>query len=361
MHLARKPVAALAIGLVLTLAACGGSAAPSSSAPASKAPAASSAPASSAKPSAATSASSSGGPATLQVAFSEIYEGQLPIWVTQDAGIFQQHGLDVHLTYIASAQSITAVVAGQIQIAQGGGSEALSAAVGGADLTLIGNVVPVYPYVFEVAPGIKTVNDLKGKKVGVSRIGSASDIATRIALQKEGLTPDKDFTVVTVGSSTNRTAALKSGAIQGGLEQPPSSFQIETLGLHPLFDMSSLNLPTVNNGIVANRTWVAGHKDLVQKYIDSIVQGIAKTKADKAFAAKTLMKYMKLDNQQFADKTVDYAVAHLYASVPITKPADFSDAVKVLSEKNPKVKDFDVNKLIDNSFVQNAADRGLAK
>jgi NitT/TauT family transport system substrate-binding protein len=301
------------------------------------------------------------GVATKIVAsFSEVYQGELPIWVTKDAKIFEKNGLDVELTYIASATSIAALVSGQTQFSQGGGSEALSANVGGADLVLLGNLIPVYPYVFEVPADIRAISDLKGKKVGVSSAGSQSDIATRVGLRKEGLDPDKDVTIVPVGSSQNRTAALKSGSIKGGLDQLPYSIILERSGLHPLFDLASLKLPTVNNGIVAQRSYMNAHRDVVQRYIDSIIEGIAKMKADKAFATATLKKYLKLDDDQALSATYDYGVKNLFPSVPSIRPEHLADSVDVLSVKNPKVRDFDVGRMLDNSFVKCAADRGLA-
>ncbi|MFI5268272.1 MAG: ABC transporter substrate-binding protein, partial [Chloroflexota bacterium] len=297
----------------------------------------------------------------LVTSFSEIYEGQTPVWVTQDAGIFKQNGLEVEQNYIASANVIAALVSGQVAVAQGGGSEALSAAAGGADLVVVGNIVPVYPYVLMVAKDINSVNDLKGKKIGVSSFGSASDIATRVALKKVGLDPEKDVSIIPVGSSQNRSAALASGAIQGGMDQPPSSYDLEKQGLHQLFDMASLKLPTVNNGIVVQRAWLNSHKDVAQKYVDSIVQGIARTKKDQPFAADTLAKYMKLDDKAAAAKAVAYAAQNLFPSSPDIKADGFTDSVEVLSAKNPNVKNFDVNKIIDNSLVQSAIQRGLDK
>ncbi len=384
MQLSKSGLPAVCLFLATAVAACGGSSANPSGAATSSSPAPASAsaspsaaaPSASAKPAGSTQASAAavsasakpaasasaaaGGATKLEMSYSEIYEGQIPVWVAYEAGLFKHNGLDVNMTYIASAQAISALVAGQTQIAQGGGSEALSAASGGAPLTVIGNVVPVYPYILEVTSDIKTISDLKGKKVGVSNIGSASDIATRVALNKVGLVPDKDVSIITVGSSVNRTAALQSGAIQGGLAQPPDTYILEAQGLHPLIDMTQLKAPTVNNGIVAKADWIKANHDTTQKYVDSVVQGIAKMKADHAFAANVLKQYMKLDDLSVATKTVDWASANLFPNVPTTKPDDFLDAVTVLSEKNDKVKSFDLAKLIDNSFVDNAASRGLA-
>ncbi len=341
-----RRLAGCMVAVAAALSACGGTA-PASPAASSCAPGA-------------PAGGASAGLLKLVASFSEIYQGELPVWVTKEARIFERHGLDVDLQYIASATGIAALVSGQTTISQGGGSEALSAAVAGADLVLLGNLIPVYPYVFEVSSEIKTVNDLKGKKVGVSSPGSQSDIATRLGLRKNGLDPDRDVTIVPVGSSQNRTAALKTGAIQGGLDQLPYSVILERAGLHPLFDLAALKLPTVNNGIVAQRSYVATHRDTVQRYIDSLVEGIARMKRDKPFAVGVLKKNLRVDDDRALSATYDNAVANLFPSLPYIRSEHLADAVEILSAKNPRVRDFDLNKIMDNSFVKCAADRGLA-
>lgn len=345
--------ARLAIALVATviMAACGGggTAAPSASAKATTAPAT------------VVAATTAPPPVKLVVGYSEIYEGELPVWAAFEGGFFKANGLDVDLRYTASSTGIAALIAGDTQIFQGGGSEAMSANLGGADLVLVGNLVPVYPYVFMVQKSIATVADLKGKTVGVSNPGSTSDIATRVGLTKVGLVPDKDVTIIAVGSSQNRTAALQSGQIQGGLDQPPFSYDLEKIGLHSLFSMAEEKLPIVNNGIVVNRSYLTANKSVVQRYVDSVMQAIAKVKKDKAFAIGVYKKYLKIDDETTLGRTWEYATTDLFPALPYPKLDQFADIIPVLAKKNPKASTYDVSKMIDESFVKSAADRGIDK
>ena len=295
----------------------------------------------------------------LVVGYSEIYEGALPVWYAFEKGIFAKNFLDVDLQYTESSTGIAALVSNKTQIYQGGGSQTLSANVEGSDLVLIGNLVPTYPYVFMVGPDIKTIQDLKGKKVGVSNPGSTSDIATRVGLQKEGIVADKDVTIVAVGSSQNRTAALKNGSIQGGLDQPPSSFALEAAGFRVLFDMAKQKLPVVNNGIVVQRSYIASNRAVVQRYVDSIVQATAALRKDKAGAVTVYKKYLK-DTDEALAKTYDYAM-ELFPNLPYARADQMADSVRVLGANNDKVKSYDLSKMLDESFVKSAADRGLDK
>ncbi len=166
----RQPLATRAslVGLALLLGACSG--APSGPAP----------------------GGSPGPPVKLSVSYSNVIASNLPEWVAREAGIFQKNGLDVDLQLIeGGSRGVAALLSGQTQIAQLGGSEVLSAAAEGGDLVVLGTLVPVYPYLFYVPSSVNDIKDLKGKTVGVVTVGGSYDIATRVALRKLGLIPIK--------------------------------------------------------------------------------------------------------------------------------------------------------------------------
>jgi NitT/TauT family transport system substrate-binding protein len=378
----------LALVLAGLLAACGGSAAPApSSAPASAAaPASGGAAAASGKPAAsgATSAkpaasgsaaakpAASGSakpqasiapakPGQLLAAYSEIVTSNLPMWAAKEGGIFQKNGLDVDVRLIESSLVVGALLSNQVQLGGVGGSETLAAAVNGGDLKILATTTPVYPYKLEVAKDIKTKEDLKGKKVAISRVGSSSDVATRAGLRKIGLDPEKDVSIIQVGSLSARTAAMKSGAVQGSMTNPPDTLTLEDEGFHPLVDLAELDLPASNNGIVVQGAWLNSHKADAQKYIDSYIEAIARVKKDKAFAEDVMKKYLKLDDKRKLDNAYDFWVGETMPNLPYPDAKQFTDSVAVIAQTNPKAKDYDLSKLLDPSFIKSAADRGIDK
>jgi ABC-type nitrate/sulfonate/bicarbonate transport system substrate-binding protein len=366
-------------GCAVLLAACGGSAANSapSSTSATASPAQTSAPplasasaaggsaiaslAASAKPSAGAASIAPAKPGQLLVAYSEAIPGHAALWAAKDGGYFDKNGIDVDPRLIESSLSIGALLSGQVQLAQVGGSEALAAAVEGGDLKVLGVEGPVYSFKLEVAPDIKTPADLKGKKVGVSRIGSSSDTVTRLGLRKIGLDPDKDVTIVQVGSNQARTAAIMSGAIQASMTLPPDNLTLEDRGFHVLVDMADENVPTNDNSIAVQGAWLRGHRADAQKYVDSIVQATARLKKDKQFALNIYKKYLKMDDPRLLETAYDAFVVRTEPSLPFPKPEQFTDSVNTLAQHNPKAKSFDLQSFIDPSYVQSAADRGLDK
>jgi NitT/TauT family transport system substrate-binding protein len=136
----------------------------------------------------------------LHVSYSNVIADNLPEWMALEGGFYKQNGLDVQLDNIVSSTGIPALLSGQVQVAQFGGSETLSAAAGGGDLAIIAIVGPVYPFVFMAPSSITSIDEIKGKKIGVSNVGSSSDIATRVMLRQVHLDPEKDVTIVPVGS-----------------------------------------------------------------------------------------------------------------------------------------------------------------
>jgi NitT/TauT family transport system substrate-binding protein len=331
-------------------------AAPATTAPAAATAApATTAPAAAAAPTAAPALT--GTPTALHVSYSNLIADNLPEWMAYESGIFKQNGLDVKLDNIASSTGIPAVISGDVNIAHLGGSETLSAAAAGADLEIIAITGPVYPFVFMAPASITTIDELKGKKIGVSNIGSSSDIATRVMLNKVGLDPEKDVTIVPVGSLQNRMAALTSGAIDGGVAQPPDQIALEDKGFHVLYDLAAQKLPSVGDCIVVNRGWANSHKDVLQRYIDSIVQAIALSKKNKEQAIPVLGKYLQNDDQRALSVTYDFFVGSVTPDYPVVKADLFNDAIEQLSAQNDAIKNFDVTSILDNEFVQSAMDR----
>jgi NitT/TauT family transport system substrate-binding protein len=376
MRLRFAAIAAAVCSMPL-LAGCGSNAAPASASVAASPPARASAaassaagsssarpsasPASSASPSGAASPASSGQLVPLTVSYSAVIGNVMPLWVAHDAGIFEKNGLDVNVTYINSSKGIPALISGSTQAADVGGAETLSAVSGGADLVTVAVDAPTYPFALMAPASIQTVQDLKGKKVGVSEPGSSSDIATRVALQKEGLKPDQDVSILAVGSASERISALSNGAIQAGLSFPPNTLQLEKQGFHTILDLASLHLPAALSSTVFKRSYVQAHPDIVQKFVDSLVEAIAYAKQNKAEAVDILGKYYKSNDKQGMQATYDYFTSEVIPSLPYPKPDMYTNAQGILGATNAKVKAFDPAKMLDDSFVKKAAAEGLDK
>jgi NitT/TauT family transport system substrate-binding protein len=304
-------------------------------------------------------------PATLThliVAYSNVSPTILPLWIAQQTGLFEKHGLDVDLQYVASATSVAALVSGQMQLATVGLSETLGAIAGGADLVVIANQVPAYTYIFEVAPGIETAADLKGKSIGISRTGSSSDIGTRVVLKKFGLDPDRDVQLVQTGSVSDRAAAMKGGALQGAVAAPPDTLAVERLGWHPLFDLAGQQLPAVTLGLVVQRAYRDANQATVQAYVDALLEGIARVRSDRASALELLKSNLNLDADEDLNATYDYYTRQeLMPSLPYARVEQFADTLAILGRTDERLPKLDLAARLDSSFIKSAEERGVAK
>ncbi|HVR88384.1 MAG TPA: ABC transporter substrate-binding protein [Candidatus Limnocylindria bacterium] len=284
----------------------------------------------------------------------------MPIWMASEAGLFAKQALDVDVRYIAGPTSMAALLSGETQVAHIGGAEALSAVAGGADLVIIAVPGPVYPYLFYVPAAVRTAADLKGQKVGVTGVGSSTDIATRVGLPRVGLVPDKDVAIVSVGSISNLTAALLNGGVAGGMGHQPDAAVLEAKGFHALFDLASERLPFANNVIVVQRSYVAAHRDVIQRYIDAIVTAIAREKQDKSYTVTVMKKYFESTDDAAMGATWEYYARLVRPEFPYPRTDQFTDVTAELAKRNDKVKQVNLTNVLDASFVQSAADRGLS-
>jgi len=298
-------------------------------------------------------------PTKLAYALSTTAASQLPFWLANDAGYFQKNGLDVSSRTVTGGSNTTAtLLSGEVQLVTGGGAEALSAITNGADLVILATTGPKFEYVFEVTDKIKTAADLKGQRVGVPAIGGNADIAMHAALRKLGLDPDKDVTITATGAQNTSLAALTSHAVEGTMLSPPSHLIAEQQGAHPLMNMAEQDIFTAGGSIYTQRAYLAANRKVVQAFVDSIVESIARVKQDRATSVQVMKKNLKSDDDAGMNAAYDF-YSKLFPSLPYPKPEYFQEAVATLGKSNEKMRNFDVSKVLDPSLVQSAADRHL--
>ncbi len=286
--------------------------------------------------------------------------GVLPLWISVEGGYFRKHGLDVSSDTLttSSAATVAALVSGQIQVAWTDGTSAVNARAGGGDVTVVTTIHPAYSYLLMAAPEIKTPDDLKGKKLAVSSLTGTDAVATKLALSRLGLNWQKDVALVATGDNASRTAALIGGSVQGTLQEPPGSLVLEDKGFHAVADLTPMKLPSVNASLIVQTAYLRQHREVIQGFIDGIVEGIARLKKDKPYSVSVLKKYFKNDDYKVMSIVYDYYLPNT-PSLPYPNAELFSSAIDELAKENPKLKEVDLSKVVDRSLVQSAADRKL--
>jgi len=277
----------------------------------------------------------------------------------KEKGIFLQNGLDVDLTLIdGGGKAMAALLGNSVDIAQLGGTETMSAFVGGGDVEAVTLFVPVSPWVLMAPASYSGPNDLKGKTVGVASKGGSSEIAADQAIAKLGLTLS-DVSVLSTGSTANLTAAMLANQVYAGPGHPPDTAKLFAAGFKVIMDLAAQKVPAVENCTIITKKFATEHKDIVQKYVDSLIQAIVAMKKDKAGTLPVMQKLLNVTDQAALSQTYDYYVTQIFPTYPEVTPPAWIYNRDEFANTNAKVKDLDVTKVIDNSFVKDAQTRKL--
>ena len=170
------------------------------------------------------------------------------LWITKEGKLFEKNGLDVEVLYLESALVQRALIAGNIALGQMTGSLMAAPKLQGADLVMVDSFLNNLLYRLVARPEIKSVADLKGKRVGVSRFGAGADRATRLVLTKRGLNPEKDVVLLQIGGSPTRIAALSAATIDATIVDPPDHKRLQEAGMRILANMEEMKIPFQHTG-----------------------------------------------------------------------------------------------------------------
>lgn len=233
----------------------------------------------------------------------------LAAWIAREGGHFREQELNVELVYIPSGSLvIQAMLAGEAPVVFSGGRALVGATLGGADLVMIAGVVNVPAFYIMAAPEIKSLEDLRGKKVGVTRIGSSTDFTMRFILRKAGLVPDKDVAFIQMGDLASMAAALGTRAISAGAFVPPFNLRAKEIGAHLLLDMAKAGAHYPHTGLVTSRKYLIANNDTVKAMLKGYALGLRRMVADPSFSKAVLSKYTKTEQPGYLDAMYQYAL-----------------------------------------------------
>src|ERR1044071_1245864 len=239
----------------------------------------------------------------VRIGYSSISGAYTPIWVAHDAGFFAKEGLQDDIILIPSGTQLAQVtVAGEIDIGSMNGSSAIAAALQGADLKIIGNSGNKMIFSLYVRPEIKTVEALKGKKIGITRFGSAPDISIRYALRKHNINPETDLTLIQLGFMATVAAGLQGGTIQGGVVSPPTQFAVDKAGFKELINITDMDFAFPNPALVAVGSIISRRPEVLNQFMRAYARGVHRARTDKEFTYKSMAKYTKIQESTVLHK-----------------------------------------------------------
>ena len=284
------------------------------------------------------------------------------VWtVASDAGFYKKQGLDAELVYIGSTTvTVTAIIAQDIQVGNAAGSGLANAAVRGADVVSVACFINVLAYELVVLDSVKSAEDLKGKSIGISRFGSASDVAARELLKGLGLKPMEDVKILQIGGASERAAGFSRGVI-AGFPSPPGNVHLIPGGLphRILANMADLEKPYALPFIcaVTTKSYLAKKRETVKRVVMALIEAAHYFKTNKEGTQKIVAKYLRGANKLYLESAYR-STAKILERVPYTTREGMKIQLDEALKQSPGSK-VTVDSLIDDSIVRELEKEGF--
>ena len=281
-------------------------------------------------------------------------------WIAKDAKIYEKNGLDVEIVLLrGSGQSSQALLSGSLFAAPVALPQLMLANLNGADMVNVAHTIASASSKLLVRPEIRRPEDLRGKRVATSSIGSLGDFLFRYALRKYGLNPDREITWLSIGTNAERLQALLAGVVDGADVAYPADVQAERKGYRILIDArKEIVFPTTS--VVTTRKNIREDRDTVMRFVRSHVEGIAFHKQNKDFALKVLTKYVRTTDPEFLEGSYNmFKQDFIAAPYPITKGLE--PTYDYVAQTRPEIRNRKAEEFVDASFISELDKSGFIK
>ena len=294
------------------------------------------------------------------IGYSAISPSQAPAWIAHDQGFFRKYGLDAQLLFVeGGSRTVQTLISGDVLAAQVAGSSVLQSNLQGSGVVMIAGFLNTMDYKLIVARDITRPDQLKGKTMAVSRIGSSSDFATRYALEKYGLAPDTDVAIIQIGSQPARFSALESGKIHGVMIAIPLTAKAKKLGLNTLADLQMLGLEYQHTGLAFSQDLIKKQPELVRNVLRAFVESIHFMKTHRKETIGILTKYLKSDDTEALDEAYDSVLHSLIPEKPYPTLKGIQIMLREIGIKEPAARSARPEQFVDLTFMKELDSSGF--
>ena len=279
------------------------------------------------------------------------------IWVAKDEGLFQKYGLDVEPIFLRGGQlAIQALAGGDPPLMSIG--QVVQAGLAGFDLVLIAGVESYYDSTVFARPGITRLEQLKGKRIGISGFGAATHFAAIILAQHLNLDPDKDMVLVPGGPDAERLAAMSAGKIDAAIFNSSTVPIAKRMGLIELVKIPDLKVEVQGNGMATTRAYIKTNRDVVKSALKGYIEGINFIFSNKQAAQKIFAKYMRTNDSDVLENSYQ-----AYVGTTPKRPYPTLKGLQFLLDRlvptMPQAKTAKPEKFVDMSFLQELDKEGF--
>jgi len=302
---------------------------------------------------------------SFTISYASISGTRAPLWIAKDLGLFEKYGLDGNLIYIASGvTSVNALLGGSVDIIAASGSSAIGAAARGAPIVVIGSLGHI-AYKLIAMPSIKSVQELRGKIIGSSRIGAGSDFALQRLLPKLGLIPGKDVQLIPTGvsESDRRLLMMIQGKIDATLGTEDNLLALGSRGMKfsVLADLYDSGVFTTGSDIVTSRQLLKQRPRQLKAFLMALSEGIWLGRNNKELTMRVYRKHMKIEDPKLLESMHKN---YLLGSIPL-RPYPNEEAIQNdiedLSRTLPHLKGRKAGEFIDLSLLKSLDEEGFFK
>jgi len=282
------------------------------------------------------------------------------IWVAQEEGLFKKHGLDLELIHIAStSRAIQSMLSGEIHYSTADALNSVQAVGAGADVVMICEGINRFVFSIMARPELKRLGDLKGKKIGITRIGSSTHTAVLFAVNKAGFSAS-DVSLLQLGEVPNILTTLLAGQIDAGALSPPTNSRAKKAGLLELLNLGTDGPEYPSTVIASTRAYIKTNPENTRRMVRAIGEGLSIFKSNRQIGIRAIQKYSRLNDSDILDDTyVQFRDA--FDAIPYVSKAGIQSLIASLGEKDAKIRQLKYEDVADMRFVAELEREGFFK
>ncbi len=283
-----------------------------------------------------------------------------PIWVAQEEGLFKKHGLDIELIHIAStSKAIQSMVSGEIQFTTADALNSIQAVSAGADVVMVCEGVNRFVFSIMARADLKRVAELKGKKIGITRLGSSTHTAVLYVVNKAGLGAN-DYTLLQLGEVPNILTTLLAAQIDAGALSPPTNSRAKKAGLHELVNLGVDGPEYPSTVIASTRAYVKANPDNTRRMVRALGEGLNVFKTNRQIGIRAIQKYSRLNDADILEDTYGQ-FRDAFDAIPYVSKAGIASLLASAGEKDAKIRQLRYEDVADMRFVAEAEKEGFFK
>lgn len=294
----------------------------------------------------------------LRIGYAAIAATQAELAVIKDAGIFEKHGLTVQLIFAVGGTAIQALLAGELPIVQSTGVEVIHSVLAGSDAAVIAGVMNHNIFQLITSKEITRPEQLKGKRAAVSRFGTASDFSLRQVLKRLGVDPEREITILQLGTEPNRFAAMQSDSVQATVITPPLTLNARKMGFNTLADLQSLGVEFQLTSLSSTRSYMKKNPETVRRFMRAFVTGIHYIKTHRPETLRSMAKFLRIDDREILEETYNQLFLKLLPQKPYPTLKGIQANLDDVATRNPKARDVRPEQFADLQWVRELDESG---